>query len=381
MYIELENQAGKILLVDDTPANLGVLGRLLEPHGYEISTANSGEVALQIAPEFLPDLILLDIMMQGIDGLETCRQLKAKQETKAIPIIFISALNEMETVVKGFRAGGVDYITKPFKQEEVLARVRVHVNSQILTRQRKELIDDLEVKNVQLLELNEIKNKFLGMASHDLLNPLNGILGFTDLIKDQQDDLDTEKNMDYINHIQNASLYMIAIIKDLLDVSAMESGKIEISLNKGSINKLVESHIKSNGILAEKKNISLNLEETNIPDFLFDPFRIGRAIDNLLSNAIKYSPLGSKVELILKKVDQRVHFSIKDEGPGISQDDLAHLFKPFHKLASKPTAGEGSNGLGLSITKFMIEAHLGTISVDSTIGNGSTFSFSIPFDL
>ena len=153
----------KILIVDDIPANIDILSKTLEPQGYSISAALEGEKALKIAYHLHPDLILLDIMMENMDGFEVCRKLKQDPATSHIPVIFISALDNVESVLKGFRAGAVDYVTKPFHQEEVLARVQTHLQLHHLEQQKKELIEILEAKNKDLLKLNELKNLFLGV--------------------------------------------------------------------------------------------------------------------------------------------------------------------------------------------------------------------------
>ncbi len=367
-----ENPEGnQILIVDDTPANIDVLDQFLEKEGYKISVAQSGEAALELITRALPDLILLDVMMPGINGFETCRRLKAKKETQDIPIIFITAKNETADIVKGFSLGGVDYITKPFNQEEVCARIGLHL-------QLQHLMKALEEKNSKLTELNDLKNKFLGMASHDLRNPISSIQGFSKILLDHGASLPEETKQEFLQSIHKVSQEMLVLLEDLLNISIIESGKLELRLKPGSLKQLVEERIRMYRILADRKNIKTHLEIEDIPEFRFDPNRMGQVIDNLLSNAIKYSPSGKDIYIWLEQKENRVKFSVRDQGAGISPEDQDKLFKHFQKLKTKPTADEPSHGLGLAIAKKMVEAHKGEIKVDSHSGSGATFSFEIP---
>ena len=203
---------GQILIVDDTPANIDVLDQILEEEGYKISVAATGEAALKLAPKINPDLILLDIMMPGIDGFETCRQLKADSLTRDIPILFLTAKNEGAAIAKGFSLGAVDYITKPFLEEEVCARIRFHL-------QRRQLLRQLKESNQKLTEVNELKNKFLGMASHDLRSPITSIRGYARILLDQAKDLPEDARLDFLDSIHEISGHMLDLLSDLLNIS------------------------------------------------------------------------------------------------------------------------------------------------------------------
>jgi two-component system, sensor histidine kinase and response regulator len=366
-----ESQAQQILIVDDTPANIDVLDQFLEKEGYKISVAPSGEAALDLAARIVPDLILLDVMMPGIDGFETCLRLKADAATREIPIIFITAKNETEDIVKGFSLGGVDYITKPFRQEEVCARIHLHLKMQ-------RLMQALEAKNTKLSELNDLKNKFLGMASHDLRNPIASIQGFSNILLDHGKTLPEETKIEFLQSIHKVSHDMLILLEDLLDISVIESGKLDLRFQRGSLKQLVEERVRMYQVMADRKNITTHLVIGEVLEFDFDPNRISQVIDNLLTNAIKFSPSGKDIYISLEVKDSRAKFSIRDQGPGISPEDQDKLFKHFQKLKAKPTGNETSHGLGLAIAKKMIEAHNGKISVDSHSESGATFSFEIP---
>ena len=368
---EMDGQ--KILIVDDTPANIDVLDLFLEKEGYKISVAQSGDSALDLANRISPDLILLDVMMPGIDGFETCRRLKSSEKTGDIPVIFITARNEPSDIVKGFSVGGVDYITKPFSQEEVCARVHLHLKL-------KTLMAALETKNQKLAELNDLKNKFLGMASHDLRNPISTIQGFSKILLDHGETLAEDAKKEFLQSIHKVSNDMLTLLGDLLNISTIESGKLDLQVKMGSLKNLVEERVRMYQVMAERKNLVTHLDIEEMADFSFDPNRISQVIDNLLSNAIKFSPSGKDIYIWLGQKNGQARFSVRDQGPGISPEDQDKLFKHFQKLKARPTADESSHGLGLAIAKKMVEAHKGKITVESQPGSGATFSFSIPLE-
>jgi signal transduction histidine kinase len=359
----------KILIVDDTPTNLSILEEILG-EDYFISVAQSGTQALSITEKFLPDLILLDVNMPGIDGFETCHKLKSRKSTRDLPVVFITARAEPEDVIQGFKEGGVDYITKPFNHSEVLARVQTHLKVQQLIRQ-------LESKNDQLKELNELKNKFLGMASHDMRNCLGAIKGYSQILNEDKDELPEETKEQFLGFIFKSSENMLKMVNGLLDVSMIESGKLQLDLRRESLKSLINHHIMINQFFADKKKIILRPELPDVSKSLMDANKIGQVIDNLISNAIKFSEPETTIVITLKEQEGKLIFSVKDEGPGISDEDQAKLFQHFQKLSARPTAGESSSGLGLAISKKMIQAHDGCLNVTSELGSGATFWFEI----
>ena len=364
------NDKPKILLVDDTPTNLNILEEILE-EAYLISVAQSGTQALSVTEKSIPDLILLDVNMPGIDGFETCRKLKSQESTRHIPVIFITARVEPEDLIQGFNEGGVDYITKPFNHSEVRARVKTHLKIQQLIRQ-------LETQNDQLKDLNELKNSFLGMASHDMRNYLSAIRGYSQILQEDGKELPEETKEQFLDFIYKSSENMLKMVNDLLDVSVIESGKLQLDLQSESFKDLINHHIMINQFFADKKNISIQSDLHEIPNCLIDANKLGQVIDNLISNAIKFSESGTTILISLKAEEEKLVFSVKDQGPGISDEDQAKLFQHFQKLSARPTAGESSSGLGLAISKKMIQAHEGQLSVSSQLGSGTTFWFEIP---
>jgi len=369
----------RILIVDDESLASKVMTLILEPE-YTITAAVNGDQALIAAhADPPPDLILLDIMMPGMDGYEVCTRLKADQSTADIPIIFVTALDQRRNETHGFEVGAVDYITKPIVEEIVLARVRTHLALVESLRQLKKNQKTIESRNTELDEMNQLKNKFIGMAAHDLRNPIVSILGFADvLLADEQ--LSTEASKRYLNIISAACNKMLDLISDTLDVSVIESGELVLNLGIGSLADLVDERIQIFEPIAIRKEIEIVKQFSNAEDSWFDPSRVAQILDNLISNAIKFSPHGTKISVALEEADDMLKISIKDQGPGIPVEDQHRMFDTFQKLKNKPTDGESSTGLGLAIAKKIVDVHKGSISVESEPGEGATFAFALPKD-
>lgn len=368
----------KILIVDDTPGNIEVLHKTLEPEGYSISVATNGGMALEIAPRLLPDLILLDIMMPGICGYETCQKLKENERTRDIPVIFISAKGEVDDVVKGFQLGGMDYITKPIRGAEVVSRIKTHLQLSYLKKEQEKRVRELELKNRKLEELDKIKNRFLGTAMHDLRNPLSSISGFSDLFLMKEGTFSEEEKKELIEIINETSKELMGLVNDLLDISVCESGQLNLNLVSGNLGSLIQKKVQMSRLASQEKNINIVTSLEEVPDSLFDPNRMGQVLDNLISNAIKFSQPGTSIEVGLGCVADRLEFYVRDEGPGIPEKDQPRLFTEFPKINVFPTGGEKSIGLGLSIVKKIVDAHSGSIHVDSREGEGTAFHVRLP---
>ncbi|CAI2718980.1 hybrid sensor histidine kinase/response regulator [Nitrospina watsonii] len=368
----------KILIVDDTPANIEVLQKTLEVEGYNISVALSGDKALKIASRFAPDLVLLDIMMEGMDGYETCRHLKNNPETADTPVIFISARNDVEDVVEGFSQGGVDYIVKPFKSQEVLARVRTHLQLYALKRQREVLIAELEQRNKDLVSLNELKNRFLGIAAHDIRNPLSSINGFLELLTLSGGSFSKKEYEEMLELINKSVNDLLVMVDDLLDISVIESGNLKLDLKPGDMKSLIRERIQINSGHARGKDITIHEDLHDLALTVFDRRRMAQVLDNLISNAIKYSPLGGDVFITLSGEGGQALIGVRDEGQGIRPEDQQEIFTGFQKVGARPTGGEKSTGLGLAIVKSIVESHQGSIRVTSEVEKGSTFEVMLP---
>ena len=244
----------------------------------------------------------------------------------------------------------------------------------------KKAEDEIRTKNTQLAELNETKNKFLGIASHDLRNPLYTIRSFTQIIQEGTvGDVNPEQK-EMLAKIFHASSFMKALLENLLDISKIESGKIELKKQIQDFNLTVRQQVEFNQLLARKKNIALLMNLSDLPLLSFDQDAIIQVMGNFIGNAIKFSPPNTTIFITTEKTEPGVRFSVRDEGPGLSKEDQGLLFKEFQTLSAKPTGGEKSTGLGLAISKKLINLHQGEVGVATKLGAGSTFFFTLPID-
>ena len=367
---DLKNR--KVLLVDDDRLNIRILSGILKPEGLALSEACSGESAIEEYERFLPDLVLLDVVMPGIDGFETCRRLKQKHGPHCAPVIFITAKSDTSDVVEGLAAGGVDYLPKPFRPKEALARIRIHLQNRMLHEQQTKLVE-------QLKRANADKNRLMGMAAHDLRNPLASIRALAEFLSDGTVGPMTAEQLDLIKTIHDASQSMLTLVNELLDFSVIESGELKVHPVKTSLGELIAKSVELTNINAVKKGTRVEFARDatgeNIP---IDQEKIKQVVDNLLSNAVKFSPSNSVIRVTLQARPDHVTVSVRDQGPGIPDGDRDKLFKDFGRTSVKPTAGEKSTGLGLAICKKIIVAHQGDICADNEPDGGCTFKFTLP---
>ncbi len=365
----------KVLIVDDDRLNIRILGGILKSDGYVVSDASSGERALEVYAEVRPDLVLLDVVMPGIDGLETCRRIKRAYGEKSAPVIFITAKSESDDVVEGLLAGGSDYLPKPFKPKEVLARIRTHLQNRAMAEQQALLV-------TQLSKANASKNRFLGMAAHDLRNPLASIRGLAEFLRDGVAGPMNADQLDLVETIHSASQAMLEMVNELLDVATIESGELKLHVEKQNLSDLVVKSVTLTNMEAVKKSTHVVFEASASPVIAtIDKAKMKQVIDNLLSNAVKYSPPGSKVTIIVTEdpANNGCILAVRDQGPGIPDSERDKLFKDFGRLSVQPTGGEKSTGLGLAICRKIVEAHHGTIKAENLPALGCEFRVSLPY--
>jgi two-component system sensor histidine kinase/response regulator len=359
-----------VLIVDDNPANIQVVGEQLRIEGYEIAIATDGKKAISIAESRNPHLILLDIMMPEMDGFEVCEILKSKESTKNIPVIFLTAKIEKSDLLKGFSVGAVDYITKPFNFEELLARVETHTKLKLYSEQ-------IEQDKIKLEKLNFEKNHFLSIAAHDLKNPLFSISMIAKVLIEEN--LEKEEINEFAGDIITTSKRMLELIKNLLDINAIENGKIKADIQPENVFEIVKGVYEQYIKRAKSKGISLHFDsDCKDQKALADENAILQISDNLISNAIKFSPFDKNIFISIKCDDDFMYLKVKDEGPGITPDDMKKLFGKFTKLSATPTADENSTGLGLSIVKQYANMMNGDIWCVSQPGEGAEFILKIP---
>jgi signal transduction histidine kinase len=422
----------KILVVDDTIVNVHLLIDILDAHGYQARAALNGRQALLRARKHLPDLILLDIIMPGMDGYEVCTQLKADERTRDIPIIFISALNEVLDKVKAFSVGGVDYLSKPFQIEEVLARVETHLTlrnlqkslqnknteleQEIIRRKQAELLlaeysHSLEqrvherttelalaTREAQEARLaaeaaNQAKSLFLAKVSHELRTPLNAILGFAQVMtRSQTLPHEHEENLGIIN--RNGQ-HLLTLINRILDFSQITTGRMALHETNFDLYRLLEELEEMFQFKSEKKHLRFEvIHDSTLPQYVrTDSVKLRQVLISLVDNAIKFTSEGGvwlrvgvvstdATPFLPKSIGKgaTLQFEVQDMGPGIAADELESIFSAFvqSKMGIQKEAG---TGLGLSISRQFVRLMGGEISVTSKVGHGTTFNFDIPVSL
>lgn len=369
---------GNILIVDDTPNNLRLLSSMLAQQGYEVRSAISGFAALMTVHIGLPDLILLDINMPKMDGYEVCAQLKADPETEAIPIIFLSALSETTDKVRAFRAGGADYITKPFQIEEVLARVENQLALQRMQRELQQAKADALRALAQEKELNRLKSEFVSMISHDFRTPLTSIQGFAGLLRHNSEvssKLPYEMQRRYFDKIDTAVEQMIALLDEVLLIGSIEAGKTQYQptlLNLEEFCRDLSEMVQVN--TGNRQQICFT-STGNCTQAKVDQTLLQQLLTNLLSNAIKYSPDEQKVQFDLHCQADQITFRVQDQGIGIPLENQPHLFEPFYRCSN--VGRIKGTGLGLAVVKKCVDAHQGKILVESEEGKGTTITVTL----
>lgn len=365
-----------VLVVDDNPTNLNLLFELLDEAGFEVLVSQNGESALKRAKNAHPDIILLDVLMPGMDGFETCELLKATGATKDIPVIFMTALSDTDSKVKGFGLGAVDYVTKPFQPEEVLVRVRTHLTIQELQRALQEKNEELSASLEREKELNQLKSRFVSMVSHEFKTPLTTISLSNNLLKRYGERMAPEQRLEELQVIERTVEHMSELLENVLMVSREEAGKIVFSPETVNVQQLCQKLVERFQAMREEAHtIEFCLTGEQVQGSV-DPKLLDHILSNLLSNAIKYSPTGGTVFFEFTGDKDEFVFRIRDEGIGISEADQQHLFESFHR--GDNVGNIKGTGLGLSIVKQLVELHGGTISAESELNQGTTFTVVLP---
>lgn len=356
-----------VLVVDDTIENLRLLSDLLGAHGYEVRVVTNGRQALQAVEHDPPDLILLDITMPEMDGYEICRRLKAADRSKDVPVIFITALTDTADKVLAFDAGGVDYVTKPFKFEEVLARVKTHL---ALRSARVALAESYQ----RLRALEDLRDSLVHMIVHDMKSPLMALLIRLKLLKGPVATLNKESQEDLREAVDSVEV-LNRMTNDLLDVNRLDEGKMPIERAVWDLTRMAAEVRAALGAMDRDRQI--DVESAGMVEATCDGAIIRRVMENFLSNAIKHTPAGSRVQICIAPRDGRARVEVHDEGC-LPQGASEKIFEKFVTIKNRHERVYHSTGLGLAFCKLAIEAHNGTIGVDSRLPVGSTFWFELP---
>ncbi|TAN48084.1 MAG: hybrid sensor histidine kinase/response regulator [Methylococcaceae bacterium] len=357
----------KILVVDDQRSIRAFVKAVLQALDAEFVEAASGEEALQAidAQEF--DAVLLDINMTGMDGLEVCRRVRGNPDFMYLPIIIMTALDTQDMVVQAFDSGATDYVHKPIHPQELLARTQA-----VIARRQAE--KSLYEAKQEAEQANRAKSEFISSMSHELRTPLNAILGFAQLMETDEETPPAEEHREYVEQILSAGWHLLKLINDILDLSKIEAGILNIDPTSVAIDDLIDESIALSQNLAARHGIKLTYcPATENYLIRVDETRLKQVLINLISNAVKYNRPGGSVTVAAGQPQPgRVRLSITDTGVGIPAGKLADLFQPFNRLGAEYSAIEGS-GIGLALTRRIVEHMQGKIGLESTVDVGSTF--------
>ena len=366
-----------ILVVDDTASSRAVLAKGLSAVGYETALAASGEEALASVSNRRPDLILLDVMMPGLSGLEVLERLRKTYSSTDLPVIMVTGATDARDVVSALEAGANDYMTKPVDLGVCSARIRTQLALGVAAAELRETTRTLSVRNAELERLDREKNHLLGMAAHDLRNPLSVIKFYSDFLLNEYE-CTPEERQHFLRTILTTSDSMVTLLDDILSMARIESGELQLNMQSTDISTLIEEKVSLNRVLAGAKQMEIQMRLPALPLMMIDGPKIGQVLDNLLTNAVKYSPPPNRIDVAAESEAGLVSISVTDHGPGIPEAEQPQVFLPFRRTSVRSTGGEASTGLGLAIARRIIEGHGGTIGLESAVGHGSRFWFSLP---
>lgn len=352
----------RILVVDDQPANIQVVGGALGRLGHEIIPASDGPTALRRMALRPPDLVLLDLLMPEMDGCEVCRRIRQNPEWKDIPVIFLSAADDKNFIVRALESGGVDYVTKPFNQAELLSRVKTHLA--------------LKAASDRLRQLAEDKDELLGILAHDLKSHLGGIQMSADLLRDRVSRAATpdDRTVQLAGNIAHNSGQLLGFVKEFLANSAADHG-VPISLKPVNLGDIARAVVQQYRESARRKELTIHAEiPGSVAPALADASALNQVLDNLLSNALKFSPAGKAITVSVTVDERHVGCCVRDQGPGFTAEDRQRMFRRYGRLSARPTGGEPSTGLGLSIVRKLVQAMGGELVCDSVPGEGAAFT-------
>ena len=384
----LETEQGRrprILALDDDLLMLDSLRSMLETRGFDVTTVDDPLRFWESLEMVSPDLVVLDVELPRVSGMELCRSLRNDERWSGLPVVFLTAHADADTVRRVFAAGGDDYVPKPVSEPELVQSITRRLERVRLFRSLEEAAaglaranSALEGRNREVESMASFQRDFVAAASHELRTPLTAVLGYLEEVLDEPDHL-ADHHRRHLEVVQRNARRLESLVSDLLVMNKIESGNLELHRAPTLVEDLLEPVVQAFSVTCERKGLQpFSQPAVRLPRVMVDPERTEQVLGNLVSNAIKFTPAGGHIELCATAVDDHVTVTVSDSGVGIDADDVPRLFERFFRSASSMKLAVPGTGLGLSIAKSMIEAQGGRISVDSTPGAGTTFSVELP---
>jgi len=380
-----------ILVVDDNPRNLQVISTMLTANGYKVIVASSGSSALKSLEMREPDLVLLDIMMPDMNGFEVCGIIKTNEQWKDIPVVFLTAKTDLSDIIQGFKLGAVDYITKPFRIDEVLVRINTHIELRQAKLQLEQKNQQLRALNMELetsritieedaaklKQMNEEKDRLFSIIAHDLRGPIRSFVSLAELFLNDAATMEPQLIRELASGMHQSALSLHELLENLLTWSLMQQEKAVIRKEIINMKLAFDRAISLNQERIAAKNIVIVNKLDAECSVKADENMVATIVRNLISNAVKFTPKGGSIMVSFRPAGNFVQFSVQDTGIGMSSDMISRLFDYDKKVCRPGTEGEPSSGLGLMIIREFVHRNRGEITVESIVNQGSKFSFTL----
>ena len=377
----MQTQPGTILIADDNENNRDLLSSRLQRQGHTVAVAIDGRHTIALLQEQSFDLLLLDIMMPEMNGYQVLAHLKSDDTLRHIPIIVVSALNDLDSVVRCIELGADDYLFKPFNPTLLKARVNACL-------EKKRLRDSEQTHLAVVQAANLAKTEFISFVAHELKTPMTAILGYTDMLGEGYAGVLNETQIEFLNIIRSNTIMLKALVSDLSDISRIETGHLLLSPTTVSLTQIVDTAVQAmrGQIEANAHVLTLDVPQT-LPLVWADTIRLSQVLANLVSNACKYTPSGGHITIRAEYVPSEpeadhtsgmLHLSVCDTGIGMRPDDQDKLFQKFFRANDEHARVLPGTGLGLHITKNLVELQGGRIWFESVFRSGTTFHFTVP---
>jgi len=360
----------RILAVDDIASNLLTLQAILPKDEFAFSGATEGQQAFELLQNQEFDLVLLDVILPGLDGYSIAKTLKASPQTASIPVIFLTELTDEDEVVKGFEAGGVDFVSKPIRRAELLSRVRTHLAL-------KDKNAALERVAAELRVTNQERDRFFSILAHDLKNPFAGFVSLIQEIQKHVNRMEKKELQDVLATMDQTAKNVYRLLETLLDWGLSKTGSLRLDLEPLPLGYLLEEALEPLEESFRRKNIQF-ISEVDFHLILGDRYTVVSILRNLLSNAMKFTPPGGRVSVNVRVSDSWIELRISDTGVGIPPARLERLFRPEHKVTTPGTQQEPGTGLGLILCSEFASRNHGSLTVESRQGEGTTFCLRLP---